>query len=64
VIAVSRGGFGELGEELGVGVGFAEAVEEQVDGVLAVPAVEGLAQCAGGGEFLGGGLPCLFRTAE
>jgi hypothetical protein len=52
--AVVRGGRGELGEELGVGVGLAEAVEEHVDGLLAVPAVEGPAQGAGGCHFFGG----------
>jgi len=51
VVAVEWGGPGELGEEFGVGVGFAEAFEEHVDGLLAVPAVEGPAQCAGGREF-------------
>lgn len=52
--AVMRGSPGELGKELGVGVGLAEAVEEHVDGLLAVPAVEGPAQGAGGYRFLGG----------
>jgi hypothetical protein len=52
--AVMRDSPGELGEELGVGVGLAEAVEEHVDGLLAVPAVEGPAQGAGGCHFLGG----------
>jgi len=49
--AVGWDGFDELGEELGVGVGFAEAFEEHVDGLLAVSAVEGPAQRACGGEF-------------
>jgi hypothetical protein len=48
IAAVMRVSPGELGEELGVGVGLAEAVEEHVDGLLAVPAVEGPAQGAVG----------------
>jgi hypothetical protein len=52
--AVVRGSRGELGEEFGVGVGLAEAVEEHVDGLLAVPALEGPAQGAGGYHFFGG----------
>src|SRR2546423_6237 len=40
----------ELGEELGVGVGLAEAVEQG----LGVPAAHGVAQGPGGGQFGGG----------
>ena len=52
--AVVRGSPGELGKELGVGGSLAEAVEEHVDGLLAVPAIEGPAQGVGGYHFLGG----------
>ena len=36
--ACTQSATGELGEELGVGVGLAEALEEHVDGLVAVPA--------------------------
>jgi hypothetical protein len=46
-------GLDELGEEFGMGRGFAKAVEEDADGLFAVAAAQGLAQGAGGGQFVG-----------